>query len=390
MTTTSPRRSRRPSRPAATGRLVGIDVARWLALIGMIGVHTMPARDADGSLTWVEHAFAGRSSALFAVLLGVSLALMTGGSAPRVGAALTQDRLGIAVRAVLVGAVGLLLGDLESGIAVILAYYAALMVLALPFLGLRAGPLLGLAVTWAVLAPLVSQVVREAFLPPASRLNPGWSMLADPGDLLAELVLSGYYPAFTWLAYALLGVAIGRLPLRRRATQLWLLAVGAVVAVVPLLLSAYAAPAAGVSDGEISRTATEFSGVTPVRAPEYLLLDAPHSGTPFDLLTTAGSAAAAIGVCLLLVSALSAAGAGARRGTAVVFGAGTATLTLYSLHVFLRTPPLLPEDGGSTYALHVLIVSLIGAGLVLAGRRGPLEAATGALPRLLRRRRANR
>ena len=95
-------------------RLIGVDAARWLALIGMIGVHTMPARDPDGSLTWVEHAFAGRSSALFAVLLGVSLALMTGGSRRHEGARLRQGAAGIAVRAVLVGAIGLALGELDS------------------------------------------------------------------------------------------------------------------------------------------------------------------------------------------------------------------------------------------------------------------------------------
>ncbi len=66
-----------------TGRLRGVDVARAVALIGMMGTHLLPEYDAHGRLTpWFWFA-AGRSSALFALLAGVGLALATGGSEPR-------------------------------------------------------------------------------------------------------------------------------------------------------------------------------------------------------------------------------------------------------------------------------------------------------------------
>ena len=59
------------------GRLVGLDVARCLALLGMVATHVLDARTPDGELATAQWLAGGRASALFAVLAGVSLALMT-------------------------------------------------------------------------------------------------------------------------------------------------------------------------------------------------------------------------------------------------------------------------------------------------------------------------
>ena len=59
---------------------------------------------------------------------------------------------------------------------------------------------------------------------------------------------------------------------------------------------------------------------------------------------------------------------------AVVFGAGAMTLTLYSLHVVMRTPQIWPEDNTETFVKHVLLVVSIGALFRLRSVRGPLEA----------------
>ena len=61
-------------------RLLGVDVARALALIGMMSVHIFPAVGRDGSLHPAYLVAAGRSAALFATLAGVGLALTTGGT----------------------------------------------------------------------------------------------------------------------------------------------------------------------------------------------------------------------------------------------------------------------------------------------------------------------
>ncbi len=117
---------------------VGLDVARCLALLGMMATHVLASRTADGDLATLHWLAGGRASALFAVLAGVSMALVSGGRTPVSGSARVRASVALAVRAALVGAIGLFLGALDTGIAVILTYYAVLFVLGLAFLGLRA------------------------------------------------------------------------------------------------------------------------------------------------------------------------------------------------------------------------------------------------------------
>jgi hypothetical protein len=135
-------------------------------------------------------------------------------------------------------------------------------------------------------------------------------------------------------------------------------------------------------DDFLRRVGGSHFGTTPTDGPwEWLLIVAPHSGTPFDLAQTIGSALLVIGGCLLVVDLLPEAG---RAAVAVLFGAGTMTLTLYSLHVVMRTPDVWPVERPDTYVWHVLVVLAIGAVYVAAGRRGPLETAAGWPARALR------
>jgi len=60
------------------------------------------------------------------------------------------------------------------------------------------------------------------------------------------------------------------------------------------------------------------------------------------------------------------------------------TLTLYSLHVVMRTPGVWPAEEPSAYLSHVVVLLAIGAAFVLVGRRGPLEAIAGLPVRLAR------
>jgi hypothetical protein len=64
---------------------------------------------------------------------------------------------------------------------------------------------------------------------------------------------------------------------------------------------------------------------------------------------------------------------------AIVFGAGTMTLTLYTLHVIMRTEYVLPEETPSSYPYHLIALLAIGALYVYGGRRGPLEWVVAAL-----------
>jgi hypothetical protein len=300
---------------------------------------------------------------------------------------------GLVVRALLIALVGLFLGGLDTNIAVILTYYGVLFVLGLPFLGLRSGALFSLAAAWLVVVPAMSHLVRPA-LPPRGVDSPTFGALAHPWQLFTELTLTGYYPAVVWVAFLLAGMAVGRHDLRRWSTAVGLAGAGAVLAAASVLASALlvdrpeATAALRASIGQdvpldVLRNALAegLYGTTPTDTWWWLAVRAPHSGTPFDLAHTIGTALLVIGLCLALGKALP-------RIATVVFGAGAMTLSLYTLHVVLRTPDWLPEQDWATYGKHLAVVLLIGAFYRLARMSGPLERlvalAAGATTRAVR------
>lgn len=362
-------------------RLVGLDVARALALLGMIATHMLPPATSSGEQTWADELAAGRASALFAVLAGVALALMTGRRTPLRGGHRLRASQGLAARALLIALIGLALATEATGLAIILTYYGVLFLLAIPFVGLRARPLALLAAVWLVVVPLASHLLRPA-LPPRRYGNPAFEQLEQPGLLISELLFTGYYPAVPWLAYVLAGMAVGRSDLARRVVQAGLLAGGVLLAGLASFLSRDAT-ADQFSRETLLEADFGLYGTTPTNRWAWLLVDAPHSATPFDLAATVGSSLAVIGLCLLVVGVLPRL---AVRVLAVVFGAGTMTLTLYSLHAVLRTDRFWPPDD-TAFARHVALVGVIGAVFVLLRWRGPLELVVGLPARLLRRNR---
>jgi uncharacterized membrane protein len=366
-----------------TKRVVGVDVARAVALVGMMATHILPGIE-DGEVSLSHQLAAGRASALFAVLAGVSLVLVAGRRTPLRGADWRGMLAGTVVRTALLALVGLLIGGVASGIAVILVYYAVLFLVAVPFLALRTAPLLAAAGAWALLAPAASHWLRGR-VPPTTYRVPDLDSLVAPGDLVRDLVLTGYYPVLTWLPYVLVGVVVGRLDLRSTATAGKLATVGAGAVAVSWLVSDALVARPGVR-GELIRTfegagwrgdlettlAHGLYGVTPPDSAWWLAVRAPHSGTTFDLLGTIGSACLVLAACLLLGRALP-------RLCSVLFGAGAMTLTLYSLHVVLRNEGWWDGDDMGTYVGQVLLVLGIGALVRWGGHRGPLELLLGEL-----------
>lgn len=371
------------------GRVVGLDVARALALVGMMATHILPDLDLDG-VTLSHQLASGRASALFAVLAGVSIALMSGRTVPQRGRELAATSAGLAVRALLIAVIGLLLGEVESGIAVILAYYGVLFLLAIPFLGLRAPALAALAAIWVVAAPVVSHLLRP-HLPPASYDVPTFSSLRDPWQLLTELTFTGYYPAVPWLAYALVGMALGRMALASWRTTVAVGLVGAGTALASWAVSEMLLDRAGArgtlaetftgpgDQGAIALTLDRgLYGTTPTGSWWWLTVTTPHTGTPFDLAHT-------IGTSLLVIAVSVALGRLAPRLMAVVFGAGAMTLTLYTAHVVARSEGLWDGHDLGTFVGQVVAVLLIGAAYRLARQRGPLETAVGSVQSAVRR-----
>ena len=141
----------------------------------------------------------------------------------------------------MIAAVGLSLGGLEVNIAIILVHYAVLFLCVLPFLGLDVKHLLVLAAGWVLVSPALAFLLRPWLLAAEPPLqlghNPMWEDLSTPAVLLGDLFLTGYYPVLQWIAYLLVGLAIGRLALTSAAVPVLLLAVGSAAAVLAKWLS---------------------------------------------------------------------------------------------------------------------------------------------------------
>ncbi|WP_298992494.1 heparan-alpha-glucosaminide N-acetyltransferase domain-containing protein [uncultured Pseudokineococcus sp.] len=401
-----------PSAPPSRGarlrgpsRLVGVDAARGLALLGMVATHVLSLEtyDSDGFSTGpsvTALVAAGRASALFAVLAGVSLALANGGLRAPVGADLARARRGVAARAGVVALLGLLVGSFGAPVAVILVNYALLFLAVLPVLGWGPRRLLPLGAAWLLLVPVLLHPLRDALvgsgaLPLSPGSSPSFASLAEPGVLLGHLLLTGYYPVLSWAGFVLLGLGVGRLDLRRSATAGAVALAGLAAALGAWAVSAALRPLAMPSldvplgfplSGEDLATSLETGlyGTTPTTSWWWLAVDAPHSGTPPDMVGVAGSALAVLGVALLV----------ARVARPVVWpfaAMGSMTLTLYSLHVFsLAVIRLYEVSGGAAvpegplYAAQVVGLLLVGGLWQLTGLRGPLEGLVASASRAAR------
>jgi len=363
-------------------RLAGVDAARGLAVLGMVAVHVLPATDDDGSTSLADALASGRSSAAFAVLAGVGVALATRGSDR------ARQRVQLVLRALLIGALGLWLGGLDTGVAVILTYYAVFFLLLLPVLGWPVRRLLAAAAGIALVVPVLSYLARPDLegLEPG---NPTWSSLQEPGRLAVELLVTGTYPAVPWATYLLTGLAVGRLALDRTRTAVRLAAVGAALAGAAALASAallgplggYDALAAtfGVPRPVIEQALGQGQfGNVPTESAWWLATDAPHSSTTPDLVGTTGTALLALGACLLLARY-------AGRLLVPLAAVGSMPLTAYTAHLLVLH--LTDTDDPSRYYL-----LQVGTALVVAPLwrrhvgRGPLEAALAVVGRSVRAR----
>ena len=400
-TTGSPGTSTTGSAEAASApgkrRLVGVDAARGLALIGMIAIHILPSWDPETfepTAQWTV--FAGRSAALFALLAGVGLAFSTGGRTPHTGRAMTADRAGVAVRALLIAGLGLAINHVLPGSAIdevpavnILVYYGAFFLLAIPFLRLSARALFAWAAFFALAGPVLVHVLRDV-LPAVERYNPDYlDLFGDPGATAARLLLTGTFPALPYLAYLLTGLAIGRLDLAGIRVQAGLVLGGALLAVGAWLVSWVLVVQAGGVAQLVARTPgldEELVNDIIVWGPEptlptttwwWLAVGGPYTNTPPALLLGLGSAVAALGVFLLL----------ARRFASWLLplsAMGSMTLTVYSAHL-LALAAEVHYDQPLWFWIHVAVAMAFALLWRQAMGQGPLERLVAALVRVTRR-----
>ncbi|UOY02807.1 heparan-alpha-glucosaminide N-acetyltransferase domain-containing protein [Blastococcus sp. PRF04-17] len=341
-----------------TGRIAGLDVARGLAVLGMFAAHLRLGGELrpDPSTWWALTS--GRPSILFATLAGVSVALLTGRTTPPAGLELSRARLRILVRALWVFAIGWALEALDTFVAVILGVYAVLFVLVLPFVRWPVRRLLVLAAVVAVAGPPLDAVLGQLL-----------TVAGVADSRPAELTVTGAYPALLWIAFVLVGLAVGRLDLGAAPVRRRLVAVAGAAVVVGYGLGWLTTRL--LADGRLSPGPEAGFDAPPVTLRGTWLTGAePHSGTTFEMVGSTGVAVLVIVGCLVLAELLPAV-------VAPVAAVGALALSVYTTHVVaLRVVmDVAPESaqGLGTWAWFA-VAALVGAWLwrrVIG--RGPLE-----------------
>ncbi len=200
------------------GRLVGLDAARGLALVGMIIAHFV-SEGGDGLAGALRGAVDGRAMPLFLVVGGVGVALASRRS--------TTPDADLLVRAAWLAVIGLALQETGTPVAVILHYYSAYFVLAVA--ARRLGDAALVAATCAVTAV---GVVTAATI--ADDLGT-YRRLEDLPDLGWALLVNGYYPVLPASALFLTGMALGRCDLGDPGVRARLALLGAALAATGLI-----------------------------------------------------------------------------------------------------------------------------------------------------------
>lgn len=454
-------------------RVTGLDAARGIALLGMVVAHAGAIDDLGNTPRWLGFAH-GRASILFAIVAGISLAIITGGRQPHEGERLLQDRLRIFTRAVVLMILASILETLGTPIAIILGAYSLWFVLSLPFVRARVSTLLIWGISFSVLGSTAIFLVQEAAF--SFHYYPAGS----PGNSFLALLFVSTYPAVVWMGFVLIGMAIGRSDLTRPRVLLayglsGLLLFAAFAApfvakegLDPLLrvdadrgfpgasnefpgssiplpplpspepvgeeieaLAAATEPPSDLTDGVLGNqdgsimdfmcmedgllypcTGEEFEQLTstwtdaewerygellgsPKQAPEVngpfwqrylssLFTMDPHSGSPFEAMSSGGFAVAVIAACVAIGRRL-------KYVLAPLAAVGSMSLTAYALHVIATAVLASWGIANSNAAMVWQVVGLVIFALAWAWffQRGPLEQAMASwadrgssLPRL--------
>lgn len=379
-----------PGRTPSTGRMIGLDVARALAIFGMFAAHIGPEPSVGGPMGWLMEVARGRSAALFALLAGFTLILLMGRPQPRTGRSGRQAAGRVLIRAAVLIVLGYALVLLDTDVDVILAFYGLLFVLALPLYRLKARTLAIIAASTALVLPQVLYLLRAAVdggswadtlidLDPLARIT--------DSDGVLELFVTGEYPALTWFSFIVAGMALAKLDLSRRDTLVKLACTGAGLAVIGyggswlalyLVPGARAAVSAAAGGGPPASAwwsdavGEEFASGYPA----WLLVAVPHSQTTWSIVGNTGVALAVLAVCCLTVQLTK----DHPRLLAPLAAVGSISLTAYVAHIvvihFLGADNLEDLDGWAP--LQVFLAFTVAAMLFALlwthyFRRGPLE-----------------
>ncbi|WP_022894024.1 heparan-alpha-glucosaminide N-acetyltransferase domain-containing protein [Agromyces subbeticus] len=343
-----------------SARVIGVDTARGLALIGMFVAHVAPVV-ADPTGAALLAIADERPRLLFALTAGVGLGFMSGGIHPidEAGPARGVLRRQIAIRAIALIVLGVTIAlTLHPLVFIILDVYGVAFLLMLPLLFLPPRVALGVGVGLLAVMPAIAEIAtRTAFVA---------EVRATPFGIIADWFVGGAYPVIIWVPVMLIGLALARLDLGSPRTVGLTGLFGAASAALLLPLAAILPSPQSLPDATWS---------VPLRA-------------ALETVANVGVGAAVLAVLLWLTGLAS---TGVRRAaTAVaspVTAMGSMPLSVYTVHLVvialaIRTDPAtgMPTDDSWGLLVGLIVGSMLFAWLWrrFVGR-GPLEWALRVL-----------
>lgn len=362
-------------------RIVGYDVARAIAIFGMVIVNYKIAMGAQQNgpawLVDLARLIDGRAAALFVVLAGVGISLLS--RAGRVGKdpeRVARDRRTLLRRSLFLFVVGSLYTSIYS--ADILHFYG--LYIAVAALALTASE----RRLWASSVGLVLLFVALCFV---LDYEQGWNWktleykgLWTPSGALRHLFFNGFHPVVPWLGFLFVGMVIGRLDMGDATVRRRVLAWGVGVAL-------FAESASRI----LLHVLVGETGADEAEVMAALFGTEPMPPLPLYMLAAGGTACAIIAASIAL---------GQRHGSKPwlrpFVATGQLALTLYVAHVLVGMSILEAmgrlENQTLPFALPaaaVFCTTSVAFASVWRGRfkRGPLEAIMRALtdPRAARR-----
>ena len=317
-------------------RLEGLDLARFIAFVGMVLVNFKIAMGADneaGPLSQMTLWLEGRAAAAFVVLAGIGLGLSASYKGNEQTILITLKRAGF-----LLG-----LGLLNSLIfdADILHYYAFYFIFGVMLLRLKSSWLV--AIIMFLNLTFLMMIIAFDFDHGWNWNNYSYVDFWTPAGFVRNLFFNGWHPVIPWLGFLLFGIILSRSSLSQTSTQNRIILFGLTAFIFAEILSAL--------------LSSQLFAINPELLP--LTTTEPVPPLPLYMLASSGAACVVIGLCLRLSGWLG------QIGILGIFTpAGRQTLTLYIAHILIGMGMLdaVGMLGGQTLSAAVtatLVFSLI-------------------------------
>lgn len=348
-------------------RILGYDIARTLAIFGMVIVNykqvmVSGVHDPDW-LARITRLMEGRASALFVILVGAGISLLTQrGRINQDHTLLIQGRNILLKRSAFLFIAGLLFFNVWRGD--ILHYYGIYLifaVLALPATNIRLLIYSGVSIVLFVVLFFILDY--EKGWDDAITYSSFWTL----EGAIRNMFFNGYHPVFPWVSFLFLGMFIGRLNVSTVLNQKRLFIIGISSALVAEILSRF-----------LIRYVFTDDQVMIFDVPVHVLLGTDlMPPTPLYVISSAGTAIALIAVACAIGERFSHTGL-----LRPIVATGQLALTIYVAHVIIGMGflTLIDRISHQTLPFAVIVALIFCAGSILLSflwlqnfKRGPLE-----------------